>query len=492
MKLAERSARSALWLVARFGGRQAANTGAFFVIAAIIGPEDLGAASIAVAMAVLLRGLVTRGLRDYVIQSKTLTTEITSTAFWTNALLGLVLAGGLLSLSSLAGALFGATSIISYLQVTAGVVLIGAISSIQEALIERDFRHRILTVAQLVASVLAATSAVLLAIAGAGGWAVVALSFIEALGMFFVVLVLGRWRPSMIFDMALAREQISFAMPIMLSATISSGYMRIAQLIVGALVGVNAAAQFRVGSQVNQFLTQAVVSPINQMLLPTFSRSKAGADQKFIKALSVYAAVVCPVFLGAAAIAPIAIYEVMGNEWRDAAVISSILCLGVFSSLIGPVLYPLLIVEGSAGLAARLSIKGALFSLVTTSIGALFGIYFAAVGFVARGAFSIPASAFLARRVIGVPLRGTVGAIAPFALPALLMSAVVWGGMVVLEAAPAWLRLCAGVPVGVLIYGLAVRFVVPVAAPAAYGALVEGTPPVLRRFLRARPKGAQA
>src|SRR5205823_4555186 len=95
-------------------------------------------------------------------------------------------------------------------------------SVIQEARIERAFRHRILTFSQTTASVIASVVAILVALRGGRDWAVVAYTNIEAVGVTIVTLIQARWLPGLKFERREAIRQIRFATPLAISAAISN------------------------------------------------------------------------------------------------------------------------------------------------------------------------------------------------------------------------------------------------------------------------------
>ena len=483
-KLARRSAISAAWLFARFGGRQFANAVAFFALAGLMSPMEFGIASIPVALVVILRTLLARGFRDVVIQRETVSDVVTDTAWWLNFGLGCLLAGLVALSAPLLAQVYGEARLVK-LTIAASLVLVftGA-AAIQEARIEREFRHRLLTLSQVFAS-LAAAAAIWLATRGWGAWAVVAFNLIEALGLLIVTWVLARWTPGRQISLSEARRQIAFGWQLALSAVLTTGSLRFVQLGLGLMLGPQTVAHFRVASQINQLLTQVFAAPLVSVLLPAFSRASGDRSVSYLRALSAVAAISVPAFVGAAATAPTLLVLVLGETWRPAAEASGMLCFAIFPALALQVMNPMLIAIGRPNIAARMSLGSAIVAVAAALVGGVWGVTGAAIGVVARGLVTIPAGMETTRRLIGLGVAAQVRTLAAFAIPSFVMYLIVRAILLIapVAAAAAWIVLAAAVVVGALCYVAMVRFGVSRLAPDAYEPLVVAAPKRLRPFL---------
>lgn len=477
--------RSAAWLFLRAGGRQAANTVAFFAIAALVSPEAFGLASIAAAVAMILRAALQRGLRDIVIQRADLTDVALNTAFWLNLSFAALLSLGLLAATPLIAAAYGQPNLGPLLALSSLLPLIAGLSAVQEARLERAFRHKTLTIAQLFASLVAAAVGVGSALAGAGAWALIVYNIVEAAALTLVTLGLARWLPRFQFSAREAREQISFAWPLMISFTFTNGNLRFAQLIVGLFLGPEATAFFRIGSQVNQFLTEIVAAPIVRVLLPVFSRVETDFERHYLRAFAAVCAFAFPGFLGAAAVAPVILPLLLGEEWRVGAELAGILCFAVFATVPLQVLTPALIARGQPLVSSRLSIGSVIAGLIATSIGSVFGVFGAALGFVGRSLITTPAGVFTASRLVGASWRVQAriilayggSALACYASARLLLLAVRPDGFAI------WAVIAGAVALGAIVYAVSVRFIVRWAAPDVYEPIAAVAPARLRKFL---------
>lgn len=483
--LTKKSATSAAWLFVRFGGRQGANAIAFFGLAALMSPAEFGLASIPVAFVVIFKTLLNRGFRDIVIQREELTDEALDTAWWLNFLLGCALATVVLAVAPLIALGYGDDRLVALTATAATVLVFTGASAIQEARIERAFRHRLLTFAQILASLAAAALAIWLAMRGYGAWAVVAFNVVEALCLMVVTWALARWSPGFRMSFREAGRQLAFGWQLAVSTTLATGSLRFIQLILGLMLGPQAVAHFRVASQINQLLTQTLAAPLVRVLLPAFSRSTGDRARQYLRAYALSGAISLPAFIGAAAVAPTLLVMVLGEAWRPAAEASGILCFAIVPALALQIMNPMLIATGRPNVAARMSLGSAMVGVASAAIGGIWGVGGAAIGFVARGLITIPLGMRTTRRLIGPPLSRQLRSLAAFLVPSIVMYIVVRAILTITPANPieAWFLLGLSVAAGAALYAILVRFVVSRVDPEAYEPILAVSPARLRAYL---------
>lgn len=503
---------AALWVAVRIASRQLANVAVFFWLAFELVPTDLGVASLGVTLALFTIPLVTRGLREAVIQRETLDEALLATAFGANVVLGLGLCLMLLALAPATGALFGDDRLPALAAVAATIPLLAALGNLQETLWERDFGYRRITVIYMIAALTSSAGAVMTALSGAAIWALVVFNVTSYASVTALMWLAGSWRPRARPDVATALVLLRFAAPIMVSQTIATGNQRLVEMIAGALLSPAAAAFVRFGGNFSRLLNQIFVTPVIQVLMPAFARSTASPEANLRRVLVVNAAVLLFVFMLAAAMVPEFVRGVFGMQWDMAGKVAAALCFGVYSALIGPVAYPLLVVQGRGDWTVALTLAGLVVTVVFVAVGAQFGAVGtgfgavsagpeaagtgpdpagtgfgavgAALGFALRGVVTIPLTLYVLRRALDIAPRGVLAAVLPFALAAsgvyLLLELVV-GPLV--GPWPLAAGLLVQIVTGTLLYLGLVRFGVRAFAPKAYDVLRTIIPRRLHRLL---------
>ena len=475
---------SAAWVAAKIGSRQLANALIFFWLAFKLPPAELGVAALGVALAMFTLPLVTRGMREVIIQREALDPPVVVSAFCINLCLGAGLCLGLMLLAPVLAPVFGDPRLVSLGQVAALVPLLAALASVQESLWERSFEYRRITVIYAASAVIASLAAVAVTLAGQAVWALVTFNLATYGTVAVAMWVSGSWRPQARPQMGEMRRMLRFAAPVMLSQTIATGNQRLVEMLAGALLTPAAAAFLRFGGNFTRLLNQAFVTPVIQVLMPAFSRSKARPEDDLFRVLAVNSAILFFVFMIAAALLPGFIPQVFGEKWAAGGVVAAILCFGVFPALIGPVAYPLLVARGRGDWTAGLTAAGMVVMLSCVAIGTQFGAAGAAAGFVLRGVITIPLTLWVLWRALEIPPRRVLSAFVPFALAGVCVYLVMWGGVVPGTAAwPYAAGLGVQIAAGLVAYLGLVRFAVRAVAPDAYGVLRAVASRRVARFL---------
>jgi PST family polysaccharide transporter len=283
--------------------------------------------------------------------------------------------------------------------------------------------------------------------------------------------------------MAEARTQFRFASPIMISQTIATGNQRIVEILIGIFLSPASVAFFRFGGNFTRILNQALITPIIQVLLPSFARSRSTPEANLSKALVMNSSVLFFVFLGVASIVPAFVDEIFGPQWREGGWIAMILCYNVFTMLIGPIAFPLLVVNEKGHWTAIHTTISLFVSIIFVAIGAQFGAIGAALGFVLRGLITIPLAIWVINKVLGIPPRKVVASFAPFAILAIFMNVALTFGLAPLtRGLPTVLDLSLQVVAGFLIYGAGLRVGIRKLAPEQYQLLTTILPGRVRRY----------
>lgn len=482
LSLSSKTFKSALWMMVRMAGRQLANAVLFFWLAALLSPADLGLAALATTLPVFLLTMVTRGIRDAIIQRPEINDEILDSAFLANTLLGLMIMGIIFLSAPLVGQLYGDPRLTSLSLLASTIPFLAALGNPQEALCERNFQHKRISLIYLVTSLLGVGAAVYAVLGGHEIWALVVFNLC-AYGLTTLLLWLtSDWHPKGCWSWAEMIAQGRFATPVIISQTISTGNQRIIEMLIGALLTPGAVAFFRFGSNFTRLLNQIVITPVIQVLMPAFARSSTEPEMNLYRALVVNSTVLFPVFLGMAAVLPDFVEAAFSEEWALAGWVGMILCYSVFPSLIGPAAYPLLIVKHKGYWTAWLSSATLVVSVICVVIGAQFGTLGAAVGFVLRGLLTIPMTLWVLKRALDIRPGRILASFLPFAILALVIHGVLLALPTMFPSLSIYLDIALKLLLGLVAYLIGLTVFVRRITPIPYATLKKTIAGPLRRF----------
>jgi O-antigen/teichoic acid export membrane protein len=448
--LAGSVATSLKWKFGSQALREATRLTVAIILARILTPEEWGLAAIALVVAALLE-LIPDSVSGGLVQRSRISEHDRSTIFWTA--LGLGVGVSLLGVAG-SGAIaefFGepeARNLIAAVSVGLAITSLGVVP---ESLLMRDLDYRSLELRHMAATGVGAATALTLAFAGAGAWAIVGNALAWVATSVTLLWAFVRWRPRLTFSRASFSSLGSYGLRMFGSQALTFAQLGGDKVLVGRYLG--AASLGTYAFSFNLMFTPIVniAFPIQNVLFPAFSTIQEDEDRlraAWLRGKRVTVAVLAPLFLTVLVIAPDLIPVVFGSKWDDAIPVLQLLCVaGVGYALLtqNPTL---LLVRNEMRTLLRWSAFATGFLLASIAVGLSWGVVGVAATYaLARWLLVVP-DTFITTRTASIPLRtalGTACAALPFAFAA---TAVALGLRFALEAAgvPAVIRLLVVAP----------------------------------------------
>lgn len=412
-------------------------------------------------MALLLGGIpaifTDLSLGAALIQRKTITEEDRSTAFWTTVAVGALFAGLGVLLAPLVGRLFATPAVAPLFAVASANFLITACSSTQVALLIRGLEFRSLQLREIAALLVGAATAVAIAFAGGGAWAIVA----QGLASEGVALVLvwrfSRWRPKAVYSAPSLRVLGSFGGPLALARVFGWLNLNADNFLIGKFLGAVPLGIYALAYNVMFAPLARIANPIQQVLFPAFALLRGDAPRfgaAWLRGSRLLAAVSVPAFAGLAAVAPDFVAVVLGNRWRPAVPVLQLLCVAGASQSLQSMNWTVLQAAGRVGALLRFMIFSGIVTVTAFAVGVRWGVVGVAAGFAIARTLVLPVFTVIACRVTGTTVAAFARAVRRVIEAALGMAAVVYGLRLVLLSngvSPA-ARLVILVLVGALVY----------------------------------------
>lgn len=213
------------------------------------------------------------GMGRALIQRQTDVEEAANVAFWINISLGVFIAGLLLAASKfIALSLLNDDRVTAVLQVMTLSVLLGSLSSVQAALLQKEMGFKKLFWVRLTTVALPGMASIPMALTGMGYWALVAGTLT---GQAMQVAMLWRfsvWRPALCFNPFVAREMAGFGIWVGASGVLSWFMAWADSLIIGKYLGAHDLGIYRIGNQFATMVFAMVFGPITPVLYSQLSR----------------------------------------------------------------------------------------------------------------------------------------------------------------------------------------------------------------------------
>ena len=252
---------------------QLINLGVYIVLTRLLSPSEFGvyaAGSVLVGLALLGTD---GGMVSAVIHRRDRLEEAANTALIATATGGFLFALMALAAAPLVGAIVRDSEVTDVAAVMSGTVFVQALSSIPNALLQRQFSFMRRLVIEPVDVIVFGACAITLASVGLGVWSMVIGQYAALAGDVVLGWTLVRWRPRLrLATYEMWRELIGYSRYLVISGAIFWAYEQGPTFIVGRFFGTAPLGQFRNGFRLASTPLGLLVSGAAYVLFPAFAR----------------------------------------------------------------------------------------------------------------------------------------------------------------------------------------------------------------------------
>lgn len=246
----------------------------FIVLAQLLTPEDFGIMSAALMVIGFSQIFWEAGMGKAIVQRQTDIEDAVNAAFWINICLGLLIAAVLfLVAGSVARAVFHDERVTTVLQVMSLQIVLGAVSSVHTALLQKDMSFKKLFWVRFATFGLPGLAAIPLASDGMGYWALVIGTLVGQAAQVAILWHLSHWRPKWTFQPVVAKEMGRFGAWVGASGLLGWFYTCADSLIVGIYLGSHELGLYRTGNQFVSMIFAMLFAPIIPVLYSHLSKT---------------------------------------------------------------------------------------------------------------------------------------------------------------------------------------------------------------------------
>ena len=237
------------------------------VLARLLTPEDYGVMTSAMMVIAFSQIFWDAGMGKALIQRQTDIEEASNAVFLINIALGIIIAALLyLFAKPIAQTFFHDDRVIAVLQVMTLQVLFGALSSVQNALLQKEMGFKKLFWVRFATVSLPGLASIPLAMNGFGYWALVAGTLVGQLAQVIMLWTLSQWRPTLVVKYEVAKEIGKFGVWVGLSGLLAWFYMWADSFVVGAYMGSHDLGLYRTGNQIVTYSYSLLSAPLMPVL----------------------------------------------------------------------------------------------------------------------------------------------------------------------------------------------------------------------------------
>jgi O-antigen/teichoic acid export membrane protein len=431
--LGRRAVRGAAVTTAGQGLRLAIQLASVVIMARLLTPADVGLFAMVMSIAGIAEVFRDFGLSQAAVQAPVLTREQRDNLFWINAAIGAALAVAVFLSSWGIAALYGREELAPLAQLASLTFLFSGLATQFRASLNRMLRFTSLATTDVIAAVVGLGAGIVVALTGAGPWALVAQLLGTAFATLVLVAVFAGWLPGLPNRGAAVGGFIRFGWNMVATQMVTYVGNNVDSVVIGIRFGASQLGIYNRAFQLVMNTANQLRAPITSVAVPVLSRLQDEGKRywDFVRVGQVglgYTIVVVLSFIIGGAVPVTAL--LLGPRWAEAAPVLSLLAVAAVFQTLNSASYWVYISKGITGPLFRYNLVSVAIKVTCILVGSQWGMIGVAVGYAIAPTLSWPISLlWISRTIDGVPTRTLAWGIIRMALLA------GWGALAAYAAA---------------------------------------------------------
>ena len=473
--LGKSAAAGSLWLAGQQWVARLSGLATIAILTRLIAPEDFGVVAAASTMTPFVLLLADPGLSTYVVQVKQLEQRLLSTAFWFSVSMAIALTGILAVFAPVIASAFDlpeAAPVLRGLSVSVGFIVL---CSVPAAILRRRMQFKLLAFQALIAAVVAQVVAIVLALRGAGAWALVIQLIVSEAVSCILCWKAAHWRPGFEFSKSQFVDMFKFGNKVVMADLVGAVRGAAEAAIISTVLGSAALGYLSIAKklvQVARDLAAKALIPVSTVVFAKVRDSAGRLQSAYVRALGISYSAVSPILTVIVVGGPLVVPLLFGDGWEQSVPVAQALAVAAVLVL-GEILDQRLHYGvGRPGRWLAFAVFVDVLGVAVTALAAPHGLTWVAIGFILVALAGTVARWMLVGRLLDLRVR-TLGGIFLAACVAVVGSG--GAGFLVRNLTDGWAPIWSLAAVTVAI-GLVHVGIVRVVSPGVYRAVISLVP----------------
>ena len=392
-------------------------------------PEELGLASIALAITQLLEATYFTGMQESVIRCSSGHTSQSDTAHTLNLCFAFLTSAICCGMAWPISYVYGKPELFAFILVATLALPLNALFSVPMGLLSRKIRTRTLTARLILAKTFSLVTFVICLYFGLGAWSIILSTLASSMGSLILIFIGTKRWPKIRIIRHEVRDVLRYGATISGANFLWMGSQRLFMLFFGFFHGVYALGLFQFAQRLVgelAMLLQVTVLRVGLSYFSGLNRNDEDMADAYLLGTRILNSLATPVYVGLIVVSPIAVPLIFGENWNPA--IPMIWALAISWIFIFPrILIPTVLkAQGYLSYQFYFSCISAFFAGIAILVTAPFTPIITAIGWGISQAVNLPYQLLVLRKHLNVPVWTQIKQTIPAFLASVIMGLVVW------------------------------------------------------------------
>uniref|UniRef100_UPI003FEE4B1B lipopolysaccharide biosynthesis protein n=1 Tax=Fusobacterium mortiferum TaxID=850 RepID=UPI003FEE4B1B len=299
-------------------------------LARLLIPKDYGIVALVTIFIAVSNVFIQSGFNIALIQKKKIDNIDLSSTFYISFFIATILYIILWLISPFVSNFYKIPELVMVIRIMSLTLFLGALNSIQNAIIMRELAFKKLFFSSLIAIIVSGSSGIILAYKGVGIWALIFQQLLNQLLISVILLFILEWKPKLVFSLKRVKKLFSFGGKLLCSALIDTIYKELVNIIVGKIYSPIMLGYYNRGEQFPKVLVNNFNGTIQSVIFPTLAsvqQDKMKVKEIMRKGIMISSYIIFPAMVGLMAISEPLIRLVLTEKWLPCVPYLRIFCL---------------------------------------------------------------------------------------------------------------------------------------------------------------------
>jgi teichuronic acid exporter len=420
---------SLFWKFMERGGVQGIQFILQIVLARLLLPEQFGIIAIVTVFITISNIFVQSGFNTALIQKKDADDTDFSSVFYLSLFVAILQYIILYTTVPYIAAFYHEPQLIPVLRVLAVTLFLGAINSVQNAVISRKMDFKKLFFSSFGSIIISGTVGIVLAYAKFNVWALVAQQITQQLLVTVILWFTVKWRPKLLFSFKSVKRLFSYGWKLVVSSLVDTLYMNLDSLIIGKMYSSDMLAFFNRGKQFPALIVSNINGTIKSVMLPAIASqqdNRIAVKNMVRRSIVTSTFLIFPMMVGLATFAEPLVKILLTEKW-----ISTVPYLQIYCAIYA--LWPIHTANlqainalGRSDIYLKLEIIKKIIGLAILGVTVFWGLSAIALGVLASGIISTFINAYPNLKLLNYSYKEQIKDILPSLMLSLIMGIVIF------------------------------------------------------------------